>query len=68
MAEKGNETVVNPWEVKGVVDYNKLLHQFGSSKIDPELVARFEKLTNKPAHPWLKRGIFFSHRFISNML
>ena len=27
-----------------------------------ELVDRFEKVTGKPAHRWLRRGLFFSHR------
>ena len=36
--------------------------RFGSSKVDAELIARIEKVTGKPAHHLLKRGIFFSHR------
>jgi tryptophanyl-tRNA synthetase len=56
------ESVVTPWEVKGVVDYNKLIEQFGVTKIDQGLIDRFERLTGKPAHHWLKRGLFFSHR------
>ena len=31
--------------------------------IDSALVARIEKLTGRPAHPFLKRGIFFAHRW-----
>lgn len=57
------EVTVTPWEVKGKVDYAKLIEKFGSSPIDEALIQRFEKLTGKPAHPWLKRGVFFSHRF-----
>ncbi len=57
------ETVVTPWDVKGIVDYNKLTEQFGSTKIDDALIQRFERLTGKPAHHWLRRGLFFSHRF-----
>jgi tryptophanyl-tRNA synthetase len=79
MAEESNEnktsvdnntdtTVVTPWEVKGVVDYNKLVDKFGSSLIDESLIARVEKLTGKKAHPWLKRGVFFSHRDLKELL
>ena len=39
-----------------------LSERFGSQKIDEELVKRFEKVTGKPAHHLLKRGMFFSHR------
>jgi tryptophanyl-tRNA synthetase len=36
--------------------------RFGSSKVDSVLIERFEKVTGKPAHHLLKRGVFFSHR------
>eukprot|EP01114_Cavostelium_apophysatum_P004899 TRINITY_DN1534_c0_g1_i1.p1 TRINITY_DN1534_c0_g1~~TRINITY_DN1534_c0_g1_i1.p1 ORF type:complete len:435 (+),score=122.15 TRINITY_DN1534_c0_g1_i1:52-1305(+) len=62
------ETEVTPWAVTGVVDYRKLLDKFGSSEIDSSLIARFEKLTGKPAHPWLKRGLFYSHRDLNELL
>jgi len=48
---------VDPWEVKGDVDYNKLIKQFGTTKIPDSI---YEKL--KDCHPLLKRGIYFSHR------
>eukprot|EP01112_Ceratiomyxa_fruticulosa_P010647 TRINITY_DN2825_c0_g1_i1.p1 TRINITY_DN2825_c0_g1~~TRINITY_DN2825_c0_g1_i1.p1 ORF type:complete len:400 (+),score=78.21 TRINITY_DN2825_c0_g1_i1:320-1519(+) len=65
-----DDQVVNPWEVtsKGGIDYMKLVATFGSSLIDPELIARFEKLTGKKAHHWLRRGIFFSHRDLREIL
>jgi tryptophanyl-tRNA synthetase len=59
------EQVVTPWDVKGGekgIDYMKLIEKFGSAPITPELIARVERLTGKPVHPWLRRGIFFSHR------
>ncbi|KAL5009393.1 hypothetical protein ScPMuIL_014974 [Solemya velum] len=66
------DDVVNPWNVssssaKGV-DYDKLIKRFGSSKIDDVLIARIEKLTGKPAHHLLRRGIFFSHREMHHIL
>jgi len=53
--------VVTPWEVRGRVDYEKLIKQFGTRRIDPELLRRLEEHTGK-LHMFLRRGIFFSHR------
>jgi tryptophanyl-tRNA synthetase len=61
-------TVVTPWDVSGVIDYTKLLNQFGSQPISPELLARFETQTGKRAHAFLRRGIFFSHRDLTALL
>ncbi|XP_014676867.1 PREDICTED: tryptophan--tRNA ligase, cytoplasmic-like [Priapulus caudatus] len=62
----GTDDVVNPWEVHATdekgIDYDKLVKRFGSSKIDDELVQRFEAVTGHKAHHFLRRGIFFSHR------
>jgi len=70
--EKANETkqIVNPFTVKSdtIIDYEKLIIQFGSSKIDNELIARFERITGKPAHRFLRRNIFFSHRDLDKIL
>jgi tryptophanyl-tRNA synthetase len=60
--------VVTPWDVSGVINYDKLVEQFGSRPIGPELVARFERLTGKPPHVFLRRGIFFSHRDLAAVL
>lgn len=66
---KAAETAtVTPWEVSGKVDYGKLIVQFGSEPISPELITRFETLTGKQAHPFLRRGIFFSHRNLKELL
>ncbi|KAF7991872.1 hypothetical protein HCN44_010673 [Aphidius gifuensis] len=70
MAEKLNlndeDDVVTPWSVESKnqtgIDYDKIILKFGSSKIDDVLLERFEKLTGKKPHRWLRRGIFFSHR------
>ena len=63
---------VDPWKVESKsakgVDYDKLIKRFGSSKIDEELISRFEKVTGKPVHHLLKRGIFFSHRDLHTIL
>ncbi|XP_069118126.1 tryptophan--tRNA ligase, cytoplasmic-like isoform X2 [Argopecten irradians] len=60
------EDEVTPWTVsskseKGI-NYDKLIDRFGSSKIDDALLKRIEKVTGKPVHHLLRRGIFFSHR------
>jgi hypothetical protein len=58
--------VVTPWEVEADADeginYDKLIDRFGSQRLSPEIIERMERLTGKRAHPWLRRGIFFSHR------
>lgn len=57
-------TIVTPWEVTSTsgIDYMKLIQEFGCQPIDGALVRRFEKVTGMKAHPWLRRGIFFSHK------
>ena len=40
------------------------LGRFGSTKIDANLIKRIEKSTGKPVHHLLRRGIFFSQRFV----
>lgn len=54
-------------KVSGKIDYTKLVEMFGSSLISPELLSRVERLTVgrgrvSALHPWLRRGIFYSHR------
>eukprot|EP01126_Amoeba_proteus_P011204 TRINITY_DN1449_c0_g1_i2.p1 TRINITY_DN1449_c0_g1~~TRINITY_DN1449_c0_g1_i2.p1 ORF type:complete len:314 (+),score=44.67 TRINITY_DN1449_c0_g1_i2:57-998(+) len=72
--EKDQTTVeqhVDPWTVVASddgIDYDKLIQQFGSQRITSSLIERMERLTGKPAHPWLKRGYFFSHRDLDEVL
>jgi len=56
-----DDFVVTPWEVKGKVDYDKLIKQFGTEKIDDALLQRIKKHTGE-LHHFLRRKIFFSHR------
>ncbi len=58
---------VTPWEVKGEVDYNKLIKEFGTEKIDEMLLNRIKKHT-KDMHFMLRRKIFFSHRSLNWIL
>ncbi len=53
--------IVTPWEVRGEIDYNKLVKEFGTERIDQKLLNRIKKHTGE-LHHFLRRGIFFSHR------
>ncbi len=55
------EFVVTPWEVKGKIDYDKLIERFGAKKIDANLLNKIQKIT-KDLHPFFRRQIVFSHR------
>lgn len=64
--------LVTPWSVQAKsqtgVDYDKLIDKFGSERITEELLARFEAITGERVHHFLRRGIFFSHRDLGNIL
>lgn len=64
------ETKITPWEVTSTagIDYLKVIRDFGCQPIDGALVRRFEKVTGMRAHPWLRRGIFFSHKDLNLVL
>ena len=64
------DTKITPWEVTSTsgIDYLKLIKQFGCQPIDGALVRRFEQVTKMKAHPWLRRGIFFSHKDLDLVL
>lgn len=42
--------------------------KFGSSKVDNALIEKLEKVTGKPVHHFIRRGIFFSHRDLHQIL
>ena len=52
---------VTPWEVKGDMNYDRLVRDFGTSHIDEDLLKRIEKHAGE-LHFMLKRKVFFSHR------
>lgn len=52
---------VTPWEVSGKVDYEKLVKEFGTKRIDERLRARLEKAAGG-SNVMLRRDYFFSHR------
>ncbi|KAB5595248.1 Tryptophanyl-tRNA synthetase [Ceratobasidium theobromae] len=70
------EQNVTPWEVQGevaadgqvlAIDYDKLIDKFGTRRIDAALLERFEKVTGHRPHPLLRRGTFFSHRWLQDV-
>lgn len=64
--------VVNPWDVSakagGKIDYDKLIEKFGCQRIAQSLIDRVERLTSSPAHVFLRRGVFFAHRDLNEIL
>jgi tryptophanyl-tRNA synthetase len=54
--------------VTGKIDYKRLVEKFGTELIDENLLDKFKRVTGKDLHPWLKRGIFFSHRGLHQFL
>ena len=65
--EEKNEMVVTPWEVKGKVDYERLIREFGTQPVTEELLQRIARHTGK-LHLQLRRKLFFSHRDLDVIL
>jgi len=61
MTDKDKEMVVTPWEVSGVVDYDKLIQQFGTQRLTQGLKDRIAGHAGF-MHVQLRRDVFFSHR------
>jgi len=61
------EMTVNPYDVEGDIDYDRLIAEFGIKKIDEKLLKRIEKIAGE-VHPYLRRGIFFAHRDLEKVL
>jgi len=58
---------ITPWEVSGDIDYQKLIKEFGVSKLDDKILSRIKKHT-KDLHFMLRRKIFFAHRDMNWLL
>lgn len=67
---KPKEQIVDPWTVEseGAIDYDKLISSFGSQRLTDDIIERMERLTGKKVHRFLRRGIFFSHRDLTQLL
>jgi len=61
------KTRVDPYEVQGKINYDRLIKEFGIKKIGKKLLDRIEKITGE-IHPYLKREIFFAHRDLEKLL
>jgi tryptophanyl-tRNA synthetase len=67
-SNSGNdEMIVTPWEVKGKVDYERLIREFGTQPLTDELLKRLAKHTGG-LHMQLARKLFFSHRDLDVVL
>jgi len=65
--EDENEMIVTPWEVKGKVDYERLIREFGTQRLTDEIIERLGKYTGG-VHLQLRRKLFFSHRDLDAVL
>jgi tryptophanyl-tRNA synthetase len=65
--EDKNEMVVTPWEVRGKVDYERLIREFGTQPLTEELLQKIAKHTDE-FHLQLRRKLFFSHRDLDVVL
>ncbi|MFZ1970637.1 MAG: tryptophan--tRNA ligase [Candidatus Nanoarchaeia archaeon] len=62
--KKREETLnLTPWEVSGDINYDKLLKDFGVTKIDDKIKKHLEHL-----HPLLRRDIYFAHRDVEKWI
>lgn len=61
MSANNEEMVVTPWEVSGKIDYDKLIKEFGTQPLTPEILELIQRLAGD-LHLQLRRRIFFSHR------
>lgn len=59
--------VVTPWEVRGEVDYDRLIREFGTQPLTDELLKRLAHYTGE-IHLQLRRKLFFSHRDLDTVL
>ncbi|MDD3263909.1 MAG: tryptophan--tRNA ligase [Candidatus Nanoarchaeia archaeon] len=56
---------VTPWLVEGIVDYEKLIEEFGVKHLSEDNLKFLKDLSAKkniPFHLFLKRNLYFSHR------
>lgn len=57
---------VDPWaDIQGKIDYDKLVKDFGTERLDAALLERLTRDAQKKGmelHHLIRRGIFFSHR------
>lgn len=62
------KTTVNPYEVSGVVDYGKLIREFGVKRLGEEELDKIASFTGGELHHYLRRGIVFSYKDLKPVL
>ncbi|KAL9114783.1 MAG: hypothetical protein Q9227_001463 [Pyrenula ochraceoflavens] len=76
-APQAREQLVTPFDVSGGVDaegkalpidLDKLVRDFGATPISPELLEKFERVTGRKPHRFMRRGIILSHRDLDAIL
>lgn len=65
--DKEDEMIITPWEVRGKVDYERLIREFGTQPLTNELLHKLAKHMGG-IHMQLRRGLFFSHRDLDTIL
>ena len=70
LCQQESGVIVDPWTVEseGAIDYDRLMTTFGSLPLTQDLVQRIERITGRKAHRFLRRGLFFSHRDLAQLL
>ncbi|RZN55271.1 MAG: tryptophan--tRNA ligase [Candidatus Methanomethylicota archaeon] len=58
---------ITPWEVRGEVNYDEIIKEFGVELITDDIIERLKKYTNN-IHVLLRRKIFFAHREFEDWL
>jgi tryptophanyl-tRNA synthetase len=57
---------VTPWEVKGTIDYDKLIKEFGVKPLSGAVLKHLQQYTGE--HYLERRGIFFAHTNVDKVL
>ena len=74
---QSQEQKVTPFTVAGAVDkdgkilpvdYNKLTRDFGATPLSQDMIDRFERVTGRRAHRYMRRGMVISHRELGRIL
>ncbi|RLG40820.1 MAG: tryptophan--tRNA ligase [Thermoproteota archaeon] len=67
MTGNREEFTVTPWEVRGEVNYERLVVEFGLTPLNKDLYERLTRLAGD-THKLLRRGVFFAHRDLDWLL
>ncbi len=62
-----DEMIVTPWEVRGKVDYDRLIEKFGTERITDELKEKLYRVAGE-RHILVERDLVYSHRDLNWLL